>query len=423
MKVGKKPTEGETTKTIEREIPYETKVIYDDTLEAGFQKIENEGKPGKEEVTITQKVKDSKPVGEATETTKTITEKEDRVVRIGVKSVEKETELGNDTEYRHNPDLKAGETKVIEKGSKGSVKYPTTFNKETGKLEVKEERTEPKNKVVEYGSKTDGEFTYESEKAYDIIIRENPNLESGKTNVIQEGIVGKTETTVKIKNSKEVSRDTKIITEKQDKIIEIGTKNVCPVPGEDPNNPEKPDQEKPQTPGGGTPEDPGTEEPGKPGDDKPYEPGTPGGGEEDPSDKPGSEEPGTPGETPDQPGTPGEDKPNEPGTPGEETPSESGSEEPGTPGEETPDQPGTTENSDTPDTIENPEVDEVDETFDNPSETPEVTEEVSSDAKRLPKSGDGINVSMYGYLMGVLGTGFLGLGALKKKKEDEEEEN
>ncbi|MDD6918887.1 MAG: G5 domain-containing protein, partial [Peptoniphilaceae bacterium] len=70
IKIGRKPSEGETTKTIEREIPYETKVIYDDTLEAGFQKIEKEGKPGKEEVTITQKIKDSKPVGEATETTK-----------------------------------------------------------------------------------------------------------------------------------------------------------------------------------------------------------------------------------------------------------------------------------------------------------------------------------------------------------------
>ena len=125
-----------------------------------------------------------------------------------MKPVVKETELGHDTEYRHNPELKAGEEKVIEEGSKGSVKYTTTFNKETGKLEVKEERTEPKNKVVEYGSKTDGEFTYESEQAYDIIIRENPDLEAGKTKVIQEGIVGKTETTVKIKNSKEVSRDT-----------------------------------------------------------------------------------------------------------------------------------------------------------------------------------------------------------------------
>ncbi|EPH10772.1 G5 domain-containing protein, partial [Facklamia hominis] len=249
IKIGRKSTEGETTKTIEREIPYETKVIYDDTLEAGFQKIEKEGKPGKEEVTITQKIKDSKPVGDPTETTKTITEKEDRVVRVGVKLVVKETELGNNTEYRHNPNLKAGEEKVIEEGSKGSVKYTTTFNKETGKLEVTEERTEPKNKVVEYGSKTDGEFTYESEKAYDIIIRENPNLEAGKTKVIQEGKPGKTETTVKIENSKEVSRDTKTITEKQDKIIEIGTKNVCEIPPVDPEDPEKPGKEDPEKPG------------------------------------------------------------------------------------------------------------------------------------------------------------------------------
>ncbi|WP_306483785.1 G5 domain-containing protein, partial [Anaerococcus sp.] len=235
VRIGTKESEGETKKTIEREIPYETKLIYDETLESGTQKIENEGKAGKEEVTIIQKIKDSKPVGEATETTKTITEKEDRLVRIGVKPVEKMIELGNNTEYRHNPELKAGEEKVIEEGSKGSVKYTTTFNKETGKLEVKEERTEPKNKVVEYGSKTDGEFTYESEKAYDIIIRENPDLEAGKTNVIQEGKPGKTETTVKIENSKEVFRDTKTITEKQDKIIEIGTKNVCEIPPVKPN--------------------------------------------------------------------------------------------------------------------------------------------------------------------------------------------
>ncbi|MDU7142498.1 MAG: G5 domain-containing protein, partial [Anaerococcus vaginalis] len=273
VRIGTKESEGETTKTIEREIPYETKVIYDENLEAGTQNIEKEGKPGKEEVTITQKIKDSKPVGEATETTKTITEKEDRVVRIGVKPVVKETELGNNTEYRHNPKLKAGETKVIEEGSKGSVKYTTTFNKETGKLEVTEERTEPKNKVVEYGSKTDGEFTYESEKAYDIIIRENPNLEAGKTNVIQEGKPGKTETTVKIENSKEVSRDTKTITEKQDKIIEIGTKNVCEIPPVKPN-PDKPGEKDPENPTKPGEKDP--ENPTKPGEKDPENPTKPG---------------------------------------------------------------------------------------------------------------------------------------------------
>ena len=230
---------------MEREIPFETKVIYDDTLEAGSQTIENEGKPGKEKVTITTKISDGN--GETSETTETVTEKEDRVVRVGTKPVTKETELPNDTEYRHNPDLPAGKTIVIEEGSKGSVKYTTTFNKETGKVEVKEERTEPKNKVVEYGSKTDGEFTFESEQAYNVIIRENPDLETGKTNVIQEGVVGKTQTTVKIVNSKEVDRDTKTITEKQDKIIEIGTKNVCEIP---PVNPEdqQPEDPKPEDP-------------------------------------------------------------------------------------------------------------------------------------------------------------------------------
>ena len=360
VRIGTKPadsTEGETTKTIEREIPYETKVIYDENLEAGTQKIENEGKTGKEEVTITQKVKDSKPVGEATETTKTITKKEDRVVRIGVKPVVKETELGNNTEYRHNPNLPAGETNVIEEGSKGSVKYTTTFNKETGKLEVTEERVEPKNKVVEYGSKTEGEFTYESEQAYDIIIRENPNLEAGKTNVIQEGIVGKTETTVKIENSKEVSRDTKTITEKRDKIIEIGTKNVCEIPPakpedpkdptdpKDPKEPGKPGEEKPNEPGEEKPNEPGKpgeekpNEPGKPGEEKPNEPGKP--GEEKPNEpgKPGEDKPNEPGkpgeEKPNEPGKPGEDKPNEPGKPGEEKPNE-----PGKPGEEKPNEPG-----------------------------------------------------------------------------------
>ena len=339
IKIGRKPSEGETTKTIEREIPYETKVIYDKNLEAGFQKIENEGKPGKEEVTITQKIKDSKPVGEATETTKTITEKEDRVVRIGVKPVVKETELGNNTEYRHNPKLKAGETKVIEEGSKGSVKYTTTFNKKTGKLEVTEERTEPKNKVVEYGSKTDGEFKYESEKAYDIIIRENPNLEAGKTNVIQEGKPGKTETTVKIENSKEVSRDTKTITEKQDKIIEIGTKNVCEIPPVKPEDPTKPGKEDPTKPGKEDPTKPGKEDPTKPGKEDPTKPG-----KEDPT-KPGKEDPTKPGK--EDPTKPGKEDPTKPG---KEDPTKPGKEDPTKPGKENPANPGKTpeENGKTP---------------------------------------------------------------------------
>ncbi|MDU3687228.1 MAG: G5 domain-containing protein [Anaerococcus hydrogenalis] len=362
-----KPTEGETKKTIEREIPYETKVIYDETLESGTQKIENEGKAGKEEVTITQKVKDSKPVGDPTETIKTIIEKEDRVVRIGVKPVVKETELGHDTEYRYNPELKEGEQETIEEGFKGFVKYTTTFNKEIGKLEVKEERVEPKNKVVEYGSKTDGEFTYESEKAYDIMIRENSDLEAGKTNVIQEGKPGKTETTVKIENSKEVSRDTKTITEKQDKIIEIGTKNVCEIP--------------PVTPGEDDPKDPE-----KPGEDDPKDPEKP--GEDDPKD----------------PGKPGEENPKDPEKPGEENPKDTGKL-----GEK-----DLTKSGQTSETPQKPK-DKKDKKI-NPSRKLEKTKIVSNkeNANKNPSTG----VSSLSIVLSSLGISLGALGFSKKKRKN-----
>ena len=404
IKIGRKPSEGETTKTIEREIPYETKVIYDKNLEAGFQKIENEGKPGKEEVTITQKIKDSKPVGEATETTKTITEKEDRVVRIGVKPVVKETELGNNTEYRHNPELKAGEENVIEEGSKGSVKYTTTFNKETGKLEVTEERTEPKNKVVEYGSKTDGEFKYESEKAYDIIIRENPNLEAGKTKIIQEGKPGKTETTVKIENSKEVSRDTKTITEKQDKIIEIGTKNVCEIPPVKPEDPTKPGKEDPTKPGKEDPTKPGKEDPTKPG-------------KEDPT-KPGKENPANPGK--EDSTKPGKENPANPGTPGK-TPEENGK----TPEEngKTPENNGKTpeNNGKTPDNSRGDSPNKPNEIPKTPETTEQEKRKEKADtpnrksANKLPKAGSESEIMMLSMSALMTAAGFIGL---KKKRKD-----
>ena len=257
VKIGRKKAEDETTKTVEKEIPYETKIIYDDTLDAGFQKIENEGKPGKEKVTITTKIVDGKLV--TTETKETITEKEDRVVRIGVKPVVKETELGHDTEYRHNPNLKEGEQKVIEEGSNGKVEYTITFNKEKGKIEVTEKRTEPTNKIVEIGYKTDGKVKVESEIPFEVEIIEDPEMEAGKTEVVQEGELGKKETTITVVNSEEVSRKEDIIKEPVKKIIKVGTKNVCEIPPVNPDKPGKPGDKDP-----GTPDKPGDKDPENP---------------------------------------------------------------------------------------------------------------------------------------------------------------
>ena len=432
IKIGRKKAEDETTKTVEKEIPYETKIIYDDTLEAGFQQIEKEGKPGKEKVTITTKIVDGKLV--TTESTEKIEDKEDRVVRIGVKPVVKETELGHDTEYRYNPELKEGEEKVIEEGSNGKVEYTITFNKEKGKIEVTEKRTEPKNKIVEIGYKTDGKVKVESEIPFEVEIIEDPEMEAGKTEVVQEGKLGKKETTVTIENSKEVSREENIIKEPVKKIIKVGTKNVCeipPVKPEDPTDPEQPGGEDPKDP-----EKPGEDpkDPEKPGED-PKDPEKPG---EDPKDpeKPGEDpkDPEKPGEDPKDPEKPGKEDPKDPEAPGEDSkdpdkdPGKEDSKDPDQPGEDPKDtakDPGKTpeENGKTPENNgKTPENNGK--TPENNGKTPGATGQVDGKStttnnktpKRLPKSGSEseiITLAMSGLLAAA---GFIGL---KKKRKDQ----
>ena len=472
VRIGTKVAEGSTVETVEKDIPYETKITYDENLDAGSQVVDKEGVIGKEKVTVTTNITDGN--GETSKTTETIKDKEDRIVRVGVKPVVKETELGNNTEYKHNPELKVGEEKVIEEGSKGSVKYTTTFNKETGKLEVKEERVEPKNKVVEYGSKTDGEFTYESEQAYDIKVIEDPNLEAGKTVVDKEGIVGKTKTTVKVENSKKVSENTETLIEKQDKIVRVGTKNVCEIPpvkpGEDPKDPDKdPGKEDPKDPD----KDPGEEDsknPDKdPGKEDPKDPDKEPGeedskdpdkdpdkdpGKEDPKDpdkEPGEEDSKDPDKDPDKgdpnkpgnnttskpgnkdPFRPGEDKPNQTSEPGDKTPNkqedktpnkivENPSEDPKDSPQESPEKPKIEDVKDIEKNFTPEEAREVEKKEnledDNLVKNKGIERQVTSDDK-APKTGDAgiaMETASAGFASGLL----LLLKRFKRRKEDEE---
>ena len=444
IRIGTKVAEGSTVETVEKDIPYETKITYDENLDAGSQVVDKEGVIGKEKVTVTTNITDGN--GETSKTTETIKDKEDRIVRVGVKPVVKETELGNNTEYKHNPELKVGEEKVIEEGSKGSVKYTTTFNKETGKLEVKEERVEPKNKVVEYGSKTDGEFTYESEQAYDIKVIEDPNLEAGKTVVDKEGIVGKTKTTVKVENSKKVSENTETLIEKQDKIVRVGTKNVCEIPpvkpGEDPKDPDKdPGKEDPKDPD----KDPGEEDsknPDKdPGKEDPKDPDKEPGEEDskDPDKDPDKGDPNKPGNnTPSKPGNkdpfrPGEDKPNQTSEPGDKTPNkpedktpnkivENPSEDPKDSPQESPEKPKTEDVKDIEKNSTPEETREVEKKEnledDNLVKNKGIERQVTSDDK-APKTGDAglaMETASAGFASGLL----LLLKRFKRRKEDEE---
>lgn len=261
--IGTGENTGELEKKIKREIPFETHVIYDENMESGTSKVEKEGKLGEEEVIIKTKIKDGN--GENFEEVKKISDKEDRVVRIGIKPIIKEVETSYNTIYKHNKDLKDGELKTIKEGQNGKVITKIFYNKETGKLETIDEVIEKTDKIVEYGSKTDGELKFRSDIAFNVKVIKDENLDSGKIIVDREGKVGIKETKVTIENSREVNREETIIENSVDKIVRIGTKcdNICPLLPKDPKDPkpEKPKEPKPEKPSDEKPKEPKPEEP------------------------------------------------------------------------------------------------------------------------------------------------------------------
>lgn len=374
VRVGTKPLEGKRENVVDKDISYETKVIYDENLEAGNRIVDNEGKDGKERVTTTITTKDGDI--EVNSEAEVLERKEDRVIRVGVKPVVKEEAIPHDTSYTHNPELKAGEVKKIKDGTPGKVIVTTSFNKETGELETKVERTEPTND--EYGSKTTGEIKFESEIPFEVEIIEDDKLDAGTYEVEQEGEVGEKETTLVVESSEEKSRKEEITKEAKKKIIRIGTKpneDMCPIPEAPTPDPDEETPEEPETPGE-TPEKP--EEPGTPGEnpEKPEEPKTPGENPERP------EEPGTSGETP--------EKPEEPETP----------EEPGA-SEEKPGKPNEPAEEKTPD---------------SPKENHEVEEKVKAVKKAKAKSTNPkTGIGSVTPILSSLGISIAGLLATKKK--------
>lgn len=250
--------------TVEKteKIPFHYDVQYDPDFYTKYPeakdnfKIVTEGEAGEKKTTWT--IKDSQIVGEPKEVV--TKEPVDAVIKVGQKDfngtfTSKETStIQFKTQYIVDKTLEPGKVVVDKEGSLGEEEVTITHTIENGKL-IKSEKgqpvqtKEPVDRIVRVGAKpTEGEIIFDSEQAFDIQVIEDPNMEAGKTEVIQEGVVGKTKTTVKIENSKEVSRDTDTIQEKKDKIIKVGTKKVCPIP-DDPKDPTDPtDPPKPINP-------------------------------------------------------------------------------------------------------------------------------------------------------------------------------
>lgn len=199
------------TSTKTREVAFETEFVFDDTLPAGEQVVDQQGEKGEELITSTQEIKDGKPSGEPTISTEETKAPKKAIIRVGTKQVEPEepapapspsveplaVELPYPVEYIFDPNLPTGEEVVDQEGTPGSKTLRPKLELVDGKpvWTIEEVETQkPVQRVVRVGTKQaeTNPFTWTSEVPYNTIVRPNYDLEPGETKVIQLGENGST---------------------------------------------------------------------------------------------------------------------------------------------------------------------------------------------------------------------------------------
>lgn len=132
VRVGKKttPTDGTFTYDYTTKESYDVEVIYDNTMDARTMVVDQEGQNGISTTTTTVTIKDSIVVAENTETT-VVQTKQNKIIRVGTKEVEKEISKDHAVvivNYVDENGLPIASTVVDSVELKGSA-YDTTDNK------------------------------------------------------------------------------------------------------------------------------------------------------------------------------------------------------------------------------------------------------------------------------------------------------
>ncbi|RUQ13839.1 cell surface protein [Corynebacterium genitalium] len=244
IRVGTK-TAGQTVNSVEAEIPFPTRVVYDPTLAPGEQKVTQEGKPGTKKVTVTQPVENSQPNSEATSTEEILEEPTEQIIAVGTKPDEATEQVTwtapvpFDTVVKPNPELKPGEVKVVTEGVLGEKKFTADFSSKGSDATVtpKEEQTkDPVDALIEYGPTIADQTlisTKTREVAFETEIVFDETLPAGEQVVDQQGEKGEEliTSTQEIKDGKPSGEPT-ISTEEtkapKKAIIRVGTKQVDP---------------------------------------------------------------------------------------------------------------------------------------------------------------------------------------------------
>ncbi|WP_083431808.1 G5 domain-containing protein [Actinomyces urinae] len=257
IRVGTKTT-GTKTSEYEVDVPFETEIIFDDTMEAGTQETVQEGKLGKDKVTTTDTIENSQVVDTKTERER-VTDPVNKIIKVGTKGepastkVEWTEKTPFEVEVRVNPELKPGETKVIQEGKPGEIKHTVTVNVENGEVskeDSSEKISDPVKQIVEVGpSKTQTTLTdkHTEKTPYETVIEYDPNLEVGKIVEDQPGSYGEKEITKtwQLENGEPVGdpeTSEKVIKDPTTRKLRVGTKCLCVDPTEptDPTEPAEP---------------------------------------------------------------------------------------------------------------------------------------------------------------------------------------
>lgn len=124
IEVGPGIPDQELTSKKTQEVPFEIEYVYDDTLESGEQVVDEEGVPGEQTITSTQKIKDGKPDGEPSINIEQTKAPKKAKIRIGTKTTGENTETYKaEAPYKvvvkYDPNMPAGESKVTTKGEPG----------------------------------------------------------------------------------------------------------------------------------------------------------------------------------------------------------------------------------------------------------------------------------------------------------------
>lgn len=236
-------TEDTTSNT--ESIPFESQVIYDDTLAEGTRNVEQVGKAGVRTTVIknfyadgvlikTEQVSSSVTSSPVTEIVRVGTKKADTVETEEVRTQEP---LPFETKTTESSDLYVGEEKVVVEGKDGSKEIITTYQTINGVRQANPTVTEkvlvePTTKEVLKGTKpiegSDSD-TETVEVPFETEYVDDPTLLVGKTKVVTTGVNGSKTVTTTYQTIKGVRQENPTVTEEiteqpANEVIARGTK-------------------------------------------------------------------------------------------------------------------------------------------------------------------------------------------------------